>query len=98
MEPKNNLRSLDRQINVFLPAISLICILCIFISCNKQDRTTVIYGKVTDQNHQAVDSILVVAGGLWDFNIEVVKQIYTDENGNYELVIDVPKKYIKLNV
>jgi hypothetical protein len=67
-------------------------------SCKMGDRTTVIYGKVTDQNNEPVDSILVTASGLWYLNIEVVKEIYTDENGDYELVIEAAKKYTALDI
>jgi len=59
----------------------------------KQDRTTTVYGTITDQNGAPVDSILVLASGV-EYNRETtLKEAYSDKSGNYEMVIDVPKKY-----
>jgi hypothetical protein len=59
----------------------------------KQDRTTTIYGMITDQNGQPVDSILVTFSGVQDFKYEQLKETYSDENGSYEMVVEVPKRY-----
>ena len=59
----------------------------------KQDQTTTVYGTITDQNGEPVDSILVLASGV-EFNRETtLKEAYSDKNGYYEMVVDVPKKY-----
>jgi hypothetical protein len=67
-----------------------------FESC-KEDRTTVVFGKVVDQNQQPVDSIMVIATGSWEFHSERVKHTFTDKNGEYILTIDVPRKHHALN-
>jgi hypothetical protein len=48
----------------------------------KQDRATVIYGTITDQNHQPVGSILVSIDGVKGFSYETLKEVYSDEDGN----------------
>ncbi|MEO6281861.1 MAG: carboxypeptidase-like regulatory domain-containing protein [Dyadobacter sp.] len=59
----------------------------------KQDGTTTIYGTVTDQNGLPVDSILVTFSGVQDFKYEQLKETFSDKNGNYEMVVEVPKRY-----
>ncbi|MCF2499939.1 hypothetical protein [Dyadobacter chenhuakuii] len=59
----------------------------------KQDRTTTVYGTITDQNGEPVDSILVLASGV-EYNRETtLKEEYSDKSGNYEMVVDVPKNF-----
>ncbi|KAA0991870.1 hypothetical protein [Dyadobacter aurulentus] len=62
------------------------------------DRTTVVYGTITDQNDQPVDSILVVIDGVKGFKYETLKQVYSGEDGSYELVVDVPKRFSSTNI
>jgi hypothetical protein len=64
----------------------------------KEDRTTVIYGTVTDENKQPVDSILVLLIGMKFLDYEDLKTVYTDKQGHYELVVEVPKKFNPVNV
>jgi hypothetical protein len=70
-----------------------------FTSCFlKQDRTTTVYGTITDENGQPVDSILILATGLeWWYSTKL-HSTYSDGNGNYEVLIEVPKKYDALDV
>jgi len=101
MKQNVKLYNSKRNIQVLTIAVSLICFLCTLTSCSIPigDRTTVIYGKVTDQNQEAVDSILVLVSGARNFlNSEDIKQVYTDKFGHYEMVIEVPRKYGNLNV
>ncbi|WP_342086195.1 carboxypeptidase-like regulatory domain-containing protein [Dyadobacter sp. OTU695] len=74
--------------------------LIFLLSCDKDkgERTTSIYGRVTDQNQQPVDSIMVEVDGMRNLDSEELKYTYTDEDGNYELVLEVPEKYISINV
>jgi hypothetical protein len=64
----------------------------------KQDRTTVVYGSITDQKGQPVDSILVMASGLKFYNGTVLSETYSSSTGEFELVVEVPKKYSAINV
>jgi hypothetical protein len=84
------------------PLITMVfALLLIFLlSCDKDkgERTTSIYGRVTDQNQQPVDSIMVEVDGMRNLDSEELKYTYTDEDGNYELVLEVPEKYISINV
>ena len=59
----------------------------------KQDRTTMIYGTITDQKGQPVDSITVMLSGFQGFKYEILKQVYSDDSGRYELVVEVPSKF-----
>ncbi|MCF0038515.1 carboxypeptidase-like regulatory domain-containing protein [Dyadobacter fanqingshengii] len=59
----------------------------------KQDRTTTVYGTITDQNGEPVDSIMVIARGKRGFSFETLKQTYTNGEGCYEILIDPPKKF-----
>jgi hypothetical protein len=64
----------------------------------KEDRTTVIYGTVTDEHKNPVDSILVLMSGMKFLDYEDLKTVYTDKQGHYELVVEVPKKFNPVNV
>ena len=63
------------------------------------DRTTNVYGKVTDQVGQPIDSMAVIMLGhvrLSSGNVPI-GQASTNSKGEYELVIDVPKRYAKVS-
>lgn len=64
----------------------------------KQDRTTTVYGTITDQNGEPVDSIMVIIQGMRLRGLESLTETYSDKNGNYEMVIDVPKKFGAIDV
>ncbi|KQS31072.1 hypothetical protein ASG33_11995 [Dyadobacter sp. Leaf189] len=64
----------------------------------KQDRTTVVYGKITDEKGQAVDSIMVICQGLRDLTYETIHSTYSDKNGAYEIAVEVPRKFTAVNV
>lgn len=81
-----------RAITVLLPVMAM-------LACGHLgDRTTVVYGKVYDQNHQPVDSIKVLVSGLKLNGVYDLKSTYTDENGDYEIVLEVPRKFGNINV
>lgn len=62
------------------------------------DRTTVVYGKVFDENQVPVDSIMVqLRGSKLTGSIEL-KSTYTDENGDYEIALEVPRKFGEIDV
>ena len=64
----------------------------------KQDRTTTVYGTITDQDGEPVDSIMVMMTGLKFHSGTVIKEVYTGEDGNFEIVAEVPKKFSAINV
>jgi hypothetical protein len=68
-----------------------------FESC-KEDRTTIVFGKVVDQNQQPVDSIMVLASGVHFLSVERLQSTYTEKDGNYELVVNAPKRYNALTI
>ncbi|OJV12436.1 MAG: hypothetical protein BGO21_06750 [Dyadobacter sp. 50-39] len=83
---------LVKSIAFFLPVIAL-------LSCGHLgDRTTVVYGKVFDENHVPVDSILVQLRGAKITGSIELKSTYTDENGDYEIALEVPRKFGQINV
>lgn len=63
------------------------------------ERTTHIYGKVVDQDQQPVDSIMIVVSGsnLSSHTLDLAS-IYTDDNGDYDILLEVPKKYLTLSI
>jgi len=62
------------------------------------DRTTVVYGKVFDENQIPVDSILVLLSGSRLKGSIDLKSTYTDENGDYEIALEVPRKFGQIDV
>jgi hypothetical protein len=57
-------------------------------------RLTTVYGKVTDQAGQPVDSVTILFSGIKGVSGGVpIQETLTDLNGSYELVVDVPRKY-----
>lgn len=79
---------------LLLPIMSLAMLACGHLG----DRTTVVYGKVFDENEVPVDSILVqLRGAKLTGSIEL-KSTYTDENGDYEIALEVPRKFGQINV
>lgn len=65
----------------------------------KQDRTTTVYGTITDQSGAPIDSILVIMQGAKSMTYyETLHQVYTDEDGKYELLLDLAKKYHSIDI
>ncbi|WP_439555581.1 hypothetical protein [Dyadobacter sp.] len=82
----------------FPAMLAVIFLGCLMDSCFlKQDRTTVVYGTITDEKGQAVDSIMVICQGKRMLTYELLATTYSDKNGKYELLIDVPKKFVAIN-
>ena len=79
--------------------LTMLCLALFLNSCFlKQDRTTVVYGTITDEKGQSVDSILVIFQGMKDLSLEVLSSELSDQKGEYEIVMDVPKKFTSINV
>ena len=91
MKPLQKLHFRAMLVVIFLSFLTDSCFL-------KQDRTTVVYGKITDEKGQAVDSILVSINGVKGFLYEPLKEVYSGSDGGYELVVDVPRRYGSANV
>ncbi|MCF0038516.1 hypothetical protein [Dyadobacter fanqingshengii] len=64
----------------------------------KQDRTTTVYGTITDQNGEPVDSIMVLAQGMHYLIFESLQHTYSDSNGHFEMVIEVPKRFGTIDI
>lgn len=64
------------------------------ISC---ERRTVIFGRMVDQNQRPVSGIMVLAAGTYYFDSERIHHTFTDKNGEYNMVIEVPEEYHELN-
>ena len=64
-------------------------------SCFLQfDRKTTIYGTVTDQKNQPVDSILIMVRGKRVQTSEIITEVYTNKDGYYEISFHLSKRYI----
>jgi hypothetical protein len=95
---QNAMRSFSKLFGTLSSTILFGCLALLLSDCFlKQDRTTTIYGTITDQNGQPVDSILVTVDGVQGFKYETLKQTYSSEEGKYEIVLEVPKKYYSTN-
>ena len=64
----------------------------------KQDRTTTVYGTITDQDGAPVDSIMVIISGLKFHYSTDLSKVYSDENGYYNILVDVPKNFTAVDV
>jgi hypothetical protein len=64
------------------------------------DRTTTIYGKVIDESRQPIDSIpiIVEAGGIGKRSGSLLARAYTDKEGKYRIVVEVPKSSAILGI
>ncbi len=71
-------------------------LLIILFSC-KEDRTTIVFGKVVDQNQQPVDSIMILVTGSRSFHAVPLAQTFSGKDGQYFIKLDVGKKYGLLN-
>ena len=57
-------------------------------------RLTRVYGKVTNQAGQPVDSVTILFAGTKGLSAGFpIKETLTDSSGSYELAVDVPRKY-----
>jgi hypothetical protein len=69
--------------------------------CKKEDRTTVVFGKVTDDtNHpiEGVEMTLYGKKGLFAALTTPLKTVYTDAKGEYTITAEIPKDYHGGNV
>lgn len=77
----------------------MLCLALFLNSCFlKQDRTTVVYGTITDEKGQPVDSILVLVKGREWSKGTTLSQTFSNSSGEYELLLDVPKKFDGVDV
>lgn len=84
---------LFKHLNFTHRAAALLMLLC---SCNG-DRTTIVFGRVVDQNQQPVDSIMILVTGSKSFHSIPLTQTFSGKDGEYLINIDVDKKYSMLN-
>jgi hypothetical protein len=79
-------------------AFALLSAILFLNSCfHKQDQTTVVYGTITDEKGQPVDSILVIVQGVKGFIYRRLGQQYSDHKGEYEITLEVPKEFVAVN-
>lgn len=65
----------------------------------KDSRLTTVYGKVTDQAGQPVDSVSIIFAGHKGVSGGVpIKETYTDSTGTYQIMVDVPRKYLYASI
>ena len=62
------------------------------------DRTTVVCGNGFVPNQVPVDSIEVLLSGSNLRGVFSLKSTYTDENGDYEILLEVPRKFADIDV
>ena len=95
-------RLIQKSDKTYVHVLSLSVVILLMGGCSPFplfDRTTKVYGKVTDQAGQPIDSMAVIMLGhvrLSSGNVPI-GQANTNSKGEYELVIDVPKRYAKVS-
>jgi hypothetical protein len=96
---QNPMHSLSKPYSTISSAILFGCLALLLSDCFlKQDRTTTIYGTITDQTGQPVDSILLRVRGVTGLKYDKLKEFYSNQNGGYEIMLDVPKEYSSLSI
>ena len=71
-------------------------IACVGISCKKQDRTTIVFGKVTNEINQPiadVEMVLYGEKGILGSVSAPLKSVFTDNKGEYMVTLEIPKEY-----
>ena len=73
-----------------------ILIACVGISCKKQDRTTVVFGKVTNEINQPIQGVVIAVygeKGILASRSTKLKNTPTDAKGEYTITVEIPKEY-----
>ncbi|TDB64368.1 hypothetical protein [Arundinibacter roseus] len=91
-----------KQTQGFLLTFYILLIILCLTDCQlggPGKRVTTVTGRVIDEAQQPVDSVLIHlnSAGLNKSGIPLGKT-YTNEEGNYEFVVDVPKGYDAVSV
>jgi hypothetical protein len=93
---------MQQQFSLLRPWQTLPAILLLGLSFSgcflKQDRTTSIYGTITNLNQQPVDSVMLSIQGAEGLKYDKLKEVYSDANGHDEAVVDASKSYSALIV
>jgi protocatechuate 3,4-dioxygenase beta subunit len=82
-----------KKLKQCLYAVLLIC--CV-AGCKKEDRTTVVFGKVTDDINQPIQGVEIQLAGEKGFFTSLttpLKTVYTDAKGEYTITAEIPKDY-----
>jgi hypothetical protein len=76
-------------------------VLCMSVSCKKQDRTTVVFGTVKDDAGKPIAGLemnLYGEKGLLGSRATLLKTAKTDVKGEYSITTEIPKDYHSGNV
>jgi hypothetical protein len=71
-------------------------LLCMSVSCKKEDRTTVVFGKVTNDINQPIEGVeMVLYGekGILGSRSTRLKSTLTDAKGEYTITTEIPTDY-----
>jgi hypothetical protein len=80
-----------------IKSVLMVSLIGLFISCGPFfDRVTVIYGTVKDEKGLPVDSIIVSLSA--GYKGRVMMETSSDENGEFQMTMDVPLKFVMLEV
>jgi hypothetical protein len=78
------------------PLLYIAAVLCMSVSCKKQDRTTVVFGTVKDDLGKPIAGIEIVLygkkGALQSRNV-LIKTSATDVKGEYVITHEISKEY-----
>ncbi|MFB9292027.1 carboxypeptidase-like regulatory domain-containing protein [Persicitalea jodogahamensis] len=81
--------------------LSVVALVILNQGCKPKEiaRLTTVYGKVTDQAGQPVDSVTILFAGHKGVTGGIpIDETLTDSTGAYELVVDVPRKYLYASI
>ncbi|NBB21357.1 hypothetical protein GVN20_18470 [Runella sp. CRIBMP] len=84
---------------------ALICLLAVLflatVGCKKQDRTTMVFGIITNDINQPIEKVPVEIhgnNGIIASSGDKLTTVYTNAKGEYSVTLDVPKGYHSVQV
>ncbi|MCF2443522.1 carboxypeptidase-like regulatory domain-containing protein [Dyadobacter sp. CY345] len=86
-------------LSCLLSSFFFINILAVTSACKDQQyRTSSVYGHISDEDGNPVDSIVVTLHASEFIREKELGSVLSDENGDYEITADVPNGYSYLSV
>jgi hypothetical protein len=71
-------------------------LICCVAGCKKEDRTTVVFGKVTDDTNHPIEGVVMELygeKGILASRTTKLKSTITDAKGEYTITTEIPKDY-----
>lgn len=93
---------MNQIIQLSKPVLTIVLLFILLTSCRNEDRTTQIYGKVTNLTGQPVSGVPIIIAGQEkhgfvpaEYDLDTA---YSDVKGNYISTLTIDKKYRRLKI